>query len=57
MKAIILTVAVALTDLLQVSAFDLARPVWPESFDGLPNVRFAASFEADGRPLVLKATR
>ena len=58
MKAIILTVAVALTDLLQVSAFDLARPVWPESFDGLPNenVRFAASFEADGRPLVLKAT-
>ena len=38
--------------------FEQARPVWPEASDGLPNenVRFAASFEADGRPLVLKAT-
>ena len=49
---VLLNVAVAAT-------FEQARPVWPEASDGLPNenVRFAASFEADGRPLVLKGKR
>ena len=38
--------------------FEQARPVWPTASDGMPNenVRLAASFAADGRPLVLKAT-
>ena len=40
------------------AGFQVARPVWPAGSEGLPNenVRFAAAFEADGRPLVLRAT-
>ena len=59
MRIINLCLAVSFTAcVVQAATFEQARPVWPEESDRLPNenVRFTASFETDGRPLVLKAT-
>lgn len=59
MRTIYLYLAVILAaSAVNAATFEQARPVWPEASDGQPNenVRFSASFAADGRSLVLKAT-
>ena len=57
MKRLAIVLALA-TCTAYAATFDRARPVWPAASDGLPNenMRFAASFEVNGGPLVLKAT-